>query len=1095
MTPPPSARLADADARELFIHETGENFCVSAGAGVGKTRAITERIASLAARRVAQPDILTRLVVVTYGRLAAEELRVRARDRLMAQLSHRSSFEREQLLAELRRAFFGTIHAFCLKLLHDHGRYIGVPAGCELLEEGRAEDALWARFCDSEALAALAFPPRLLARVERHLTFEQLLALARELDPAEIEELLADDDPTLGDKDFQPNFEAALADKGGANPKGKAATLAHQERLRRWLRDLADETGRSFLKLPEFKTGSGTFKAAAADALRPYARWLNAAAGHLAALIAQAWRAYRLERGLMTYRDQIFWARRLLDRPATLRALRERGYVVILDEAQDTDAEMFAVLSELTRPVEAPRGDWPWQADAAGPEPGRFSFVGDEQQAIYRERADPAVYEAYVRAFREGRGGRHLEFSVTMRCPAAVVNVVNGIFAHGRLDQSHLAFRALDTRPDCANGAAWRLDLSALDVDAESGVGDRLQHECESLAQLLAERGKTGLAIQRWDEVAVISPRIAWLETAAPIFAARDLPVSLLSQKRTARELPAFAWPAALLHILVHPWDRFELLGVLRELFAISDVELLRWHRRPDGGLVFWPTLPPALSSAPAGLRAALETLHALRAAMPGEDPGGPNDCPTLGRFLDRVLEKTALAARLHAIGDDEAAVAGALDRLRIAALDAENAGVPLRTWARTLVGALEAPPPALPGAPDSIQFLTCQKAKGLEWPVVIPLGLGRVIKDRTPEYPRLEREGVTQVWVHFSAMTIDSDAAAAREKARREELQRFLYVTLTRTQRLLILPDGAELYAGGSGANFLDLARWSELKASDDWKTWFSDSPMTEEDDAGSLRGRPSPVLPETTEQNRALLRRAAAISQRIPTRILPSSLAHDLPQPSAEKSGVPIVGADEDLRRILAEDAASLEGSGATAAEEAITPVALLGGGGGKDYGNWWHETLEAYPWQDSDVAGRLAHLQARLAVVPTGASDLAERAGFELARFSGSRAHAELLAGGRVFLAEAPFSFARSADEWLEGIIDLVVITETGDVWVVDWKTDRRKAAETDDALLARLAEKYGPQLAAYAELFERGLRRKVTRRLLYSTPLGRAIEVSP
>ncbi len=374
MTTPPSARLADADARERFIGETGENFCVSAGAGVGKTRAITERIASLAARRAAQPDILTRLVVVTYGRLAAEELRVRARDRLMAQLSHRSSYEREQLLAELRRAFFGTIHAFCVKLLHDYGRFIGVPAGCQLLEAGRAEDALWARFCDSDELHALAFPPRLLARVERHLTFEQLLALARELDPAEIEGLLAaaDDDSSTDDAVVTPDFAAALADKGGTNPKGKAATAENQERLRRWQRDLLDESGRAFLKLPEFKGGSATFKTAAADALRPYARWLNAAAGRLAALIARAWRAYRQERGLMTYRDQIFWARRLLDRPATLRALRERGYVVILDEAQDTDAEMFAVLSELTRPAEAPLGDWPWQAEAAGPEPGRF---------------------------------------------------------------------------------------------------------------------------------------------------------------------------------------------------------------------------------------------------------------------------------------------------------------------------------------------------------------------------------------------------------------------------------------------------------------------------------------------------------------------------------------------------------------------------------------------------------------------------------------------------------------------------------------------------------------------------------------------------
>ena len=170
---------------------------------------------------------------------------------------------------------------------------------------------------------------------------------------------------------------------------------------------------------------------------------------------------------------------------------------------------------------------------------------------------------------------------------------------------------------------------------------------------------------------------------------------------------------------------------------------------------------------------------------------------------------------------------------------------------------------------------------------MVIPLGLGRIIKERPPEYPRLEREGHSAVRVHFNAMTIDPAAAAAREQARREELQRFLYVTLTRAQRLLILPDGSELYGGSKGASrpttsFLDLVRWPELKANRDWKTPFSDSPVAADEGGATAPTRPSPALPETTEQNRALLQRAAAISQRIPARILPSSLAHDLPLPA---------------------------------------------------------------------------------------------------------------------------------------------------------------------------------------------------------------------
>ena len=109
----------------------------------------------------------------------------------------------------------------------------------------------------------------------------------------------------------------------------------------------------------------------------PYARWLNEAAGALAVRIARAFRDFRLEKGLMTYRDQIFWCKRLVEDPAVLARLRAREYRVILDEAQDTDAEMFAILTEIARPVNAEVRHVAGPARrAVGPEPGRFSFVG-----------------------------------------------------------------------------------------------------------------------------------------------------------------------------------------------------------------------------------------------------------------------------------------------------------------------------------------------------------------------------------------------------------------------------------------------------------------------------------------------------------------------------------------------------------------------------------------------------------------------------------------------------------------------------------------------------------------------------------------------
>ena len=371
---PPVTPLLDADARATFTESLDENFCVSAGAGVGKTTAIVRRIANLALHRHAlEGNRLARLVVVTYGKLAAEELRIRTRD-LVLQHLHQGAAGRQTLLADLRGAFFGTIHSFCLKLIRDEGRFLGLPESITLLEE-RDAAPLWERFCESDELLSLPLPPKLLEQVSRHLTFGELLALARQFGP---EDTAAHRNFDLDSAPPVPDFAVALDDDGG---RSKPATRAHQLHLRRWQEELAN--GGTFLQLPKYEKGSSSFLAAVADALKPYALWLNAAAGHLAALVAGAFTHYRLEKGLMTFQDQVYWCRRLVDDPVVLNRLRLRGYIVILDEAQDTDAEMFSILTEITRPIGGVPGEWPTQSEAPGPETGRFCFVGDDQQAIY----------------------------------------------------------------------------------------------------------------------------------------------------------------------------------------------------------------------------------------------------------------------------------------------------------------------------------------------------------------------------------------------------------------------------------------------------------------------------------------------------------------------------------------------------------------------------------------------------------------------------------------------------------------------------------------------------------------------------------------
>jgi len=762
--------LHDQQARDRFQKELDANFCVSAGAGVGKTTSIVRRVAELARR---DPETLGRLVVVTYARAAAEELRLRARTLLIEGGSG-------ELLPRFRQAFFGTIHSFCLKLVREFGAQLGVAPDTDLLEP-EDEDELWARYCESPALDAVPLDREALEEVTRFLSFDELLQLARKIDPAQAQRLIAADvrepRPAL-------DFDEALADAGG---RSQEATRDNQETLRRFCEEF--NGGAAFLRIPDFKGGSKTFLEAYRMGIFPFAAWLDRQAARQAARLALGYRDFRREQRLMTYPDQIAWCRRLLDSPAILEELRGRDWIVLLDEAQDTDAAMFTILNEVTRPPGAPVGEWPGDRTAAGPRPGRFCFVGDEQQSIFASRADLGVYRKYIDAFAAGLGGEQLEFSVTMRCPQRVIGAVNAIFFRDdRLRQRHFSFRELHPKPECVEGAAWLLPIEPL-AEEKPKVEAAFREECRQVAAFLKAYGPPGLGVERWSDVAILAPRRAWLRDAAETFIEAGLPCRLISQQRLQLELPERSWPAALLHVLLNPWDRFELLGVLREIFAVSDVELAD-AQADNNPFTFWSErgLSPRLASA-------LGLLRVLNAAAP---PAGGQ---SIGQYVDRVLETACLEARLTAIGQPVAA----LPQLRLDALRAEIEGVPLRAWVGQLVRNLRRPAPQIAGVADEILLLTCQKAKGLEWPVVIPLGLARSIKPPSPEYPCIEASA-EDITVHISNVTRQDNEP--REKARCEELQRIFYVTLTRAKSLLILPDSLRLYKK-SKDSFLELCNW----------------------------------------------------------------------------------------------------------------------------------------------------------------------------------------------------------------------------------------------------------------------------------------------
>src|SRR5947209_7243299 len=106
--------LKDLDPAQVeAVKQTDGPVLILAGAGSGKTRVLTYKVAYLMSKGVKAENILA----VTFTNKAANEMKERIYKLL-------KSTPGKTILP-----FVGTFHAFCAKLLRIDGKYIGIPSG------------------------------------------------------------------------------------------------------------------------------------------------------------------------------------------------------------------------------------------------------------------------------------------------------------------------------------------------------------------------------------------------------------------------------------------------------------------------------------------------------------------------------------------------------------------------------------------------------------------------------------------------------------------------------------------------------------------------------------------------------------------------------------------------------------------------------------------------------------------------------------------------------------------------------------------------------------------------------------------------------
>ncbi len=134
--------------REAVTHSTGP-LLVLAGAGSGKTRVITHRIAHLLTARGVHP---ARIVAVTFTNKAAAEMRERV----------------ERLLGLTRLGgWLGTFHALCLRILRRDGARIGLEPGFNIYDSADQLALVKRILKDDSGESAGGTPRSFLSRISR----------------------------------------------------------------------------------------------------------------------------------------------------------------------------------------------------------------------------------------------------------------------------------------------------------------------------------------------------------------------------------------------------------------------------------------------------------------------------------------------------------------------------------------------------------------------------------------------------------------------------------------------------------------------------------------------------------------------------------------------------------------------------------------------------------------------------------------------------------------------------------------------------------------------------------------------------------------
>jgi len=829
------------------ISAQNRELLVSAAAGSGKTAVLIEKIYTMLKCDGLSVD---RMLVVTFTRAAAAEMRERLKRRMAGDSSPALRKQRERLeLAQI-----STLHSFCHKLVTEYFQAVDIDplsaiadttASSNLFQEAldaametlyetaaagdAAAKSLTAKFEDKQIVTmATALYAFLMTLADPFGWLKQQADKAYELSDLETgamaDTLMADCRVLLdGARELADELTALAAhpachekylpsiraDIDAANrlvqtvPQGflpvAAAAQAFALDKMPGLRNLSDEEKEVNLLYKELRAGLKDLAAKVGGLLTQEPELavgrLNAMQPALLGLhglcvsLHAEYLRLKKQRSLLDPNDLEHMALEILSTPEIRAAVAARYDAVFVDEYQDISGVQEALLNSVKDSREGSKQC--------------YFYVGDVKQSIYRFRqADPTLFMEKERTFSDDSAAprRRIDLNRNYRSRGAVIDAVNRVFE--RVMRSDVTEINYDSRARLYAGQETQGDppvqlhlfttpMSAAEKTRAQAAAIGLEIK-RRVGQPYFDRKENTMRALRCRDIAVLAPRMKGVdEVVVRTFTALNIPVYAEGGGAGLRS-DEIAQVLCHLRLLDNIRDDLSLLAVLRSpAVGMTDAELAEVRIRKKSG----------------------SYLDAVRAAAAGDDALAGRCADALHnieheRFLMRsmplpeYLWSFLTRSGLYAFYGCQPYGKLRQANLRLLcekAVEFQARGTGgLRRFLQSVVSVTAAresvSPTVLGPKEDVVRVMTIHKSKGLEFPVVFLMGLESPLSkpggDGLSMHPKL---GVALPYIdeirRVKGGTLLSSAIGLRHQS--EELAenaRKLYVGMTRARDELIM-------------------------------------------------------------------------------------------------------------------------------------------------------------------------------------------------------------------------------------------------------------------------------------------------------------------